>query len=126
MSMKLGMLPTPPFNAVHEAIRLLDSPSEPWSIQLELRVSGWLDESRLRAALGEALAHHPMTRARQLPASARSPVPLGKSRRSPIGTRCGSSRVPTMTCSLRSSTWLSRAGTLTTELPPAASPSSCR
>jgi NRPS condensation-like uncharacterized protein len=71
MSKKPGPLPTLPFNAVDEAVRLLDSPSEPWSIQLELRVSGRLDESRLRAALGTALARHPMTRARQLPAGAR-------------------------------------------------------
>ena len=71
MSMKPDPLPTLPFNAVDEAVRLLDSPSEPWSIQLELRVSGRLEESRLRAALGEALARHPMARARQLPTSAR-------------------------------------------------------
>lgn len=67
----LDPLPILPFNAVDEAVRLLDSPSEPWSIQLELRVSGRLDERRLRAALGTALARHPMTRARQLPAGAR-------------------------------------------------------
>jgi hypothetical protein len=60
------MRPTFVFNAVDEAVRLLDSPSEPWSIQLELRVCGRLDECRLRAALGEALA-----RARQLPVSLR-------------------------------------------------------
>ncbi|MGH2393014.1 MAG: condensation domain-containing protein [Candidatus Limnocylindria bacterium] len=70
MSKKQDPFPTLPFNAVDEAVRLLDTPSEPWSIQLELRVSGRLDESRLRAALGKALARHPMTRARQLPASA--------------------------------------------------------
>ncbi|MDQ3765115.1 MAG: condensation domain-containing protein [Actinomycetota bacterium] len=71
MSKAPGFLPTLPFNAVDEAVRLLDSPTEPWSIQLELRVSGRLDESRLRAALGQALARHPMIRARQLPANAR-------------------------------------------------------
>jgi NRPS condensation-like uncharacterized protein len=69
MSTKPDPVLTLPFNVVDEAVRLLDSASEPWSIQLELRVSGRLDESRLRAALRQAMARHPMTRARQLPAS---------------------------------------------------------
>jgi NRPS condensation-like uncharacterized protein len=68
MSVASGPLPTLPFSPVDEAVRLLDSPSEPWSIQLELRVCGRLDESRLRDALGQALLRHPMTRARQRPA----------------------------------------------------------
>jgi NRPS condensation-like uncharacterized protein len=72
MSTKPDPVATLPFNVVDEAVRLLDSASEPWSIQLELRVSGRLDESRLRAALGQAMARHPMTRARQLPASWRA------------------------------------------------------
>lgn len=64
------VLPTFAFNGVDEAVWLLDSPSEPWNIQVELRVSGRLTECRLRTALGEALArHHPMARARQLPAA---------------------------------------------------------
>lgn len=57
-----------PFSVVDEAIHLLDTPAEPWSIELELRVRGSLDEGRLRAAVAVALASHPMTRARQAPA----------------------------------------------------------
>ena len=72
MSTKPDPVATLPFNVVDEAVRLLDSASEPWSVQLELRVSGRLDESRLRAALRQAMARHPMTRARQLPASGRA------------------------------------------------------
>jgi len=56
-----------PFSLVDEAVHLLDTEAAPWSVQLEARVSGRLDESRLRAALGTALAAHPMARARKLP-----------------------------------------------------------
>jgi hypothetical protein len=71
MSTAPGRLPTLTFNMVDEAVGLLDSPSEPWSSQPQLRVDGRLDECRLRAMLGEALARYPMTRSRQLPASPR-------------------------------------------------------
>ncbi len=54
-----------PFSEVDEAVYLLDNEVEPWSIQLEVRVSGTLDEDRLRSAVGEALARHPMARARK-------------------------------------------------------------
>jgi NRPS condensation-like uncharacterized protein len=54
-----------PFSAVDEAVHLLDNEVEPWSIQLEVRVSGTLDEPRLRSAVAEALARHPMARARK-------------------------------------------------------------
>lgn len=54
-----------PFSVVDEAVYLLDNEVEPWSVQLEVRVAGHLDESRLRAGLGEALARHPMARARK-------------------------------------------------------------
>lgn len=57
-----------PFTSLDEAIHLLDTPAEPWSIQLEVRVDGALDEARLRAAVPVALASHPMARARLLPA----------------------------------------------------------
>ncbi|MEJ7844600.1 MAG: hypothetical protein WKF93_03070, partial [Acidimicrobiales bacterium] len=56
-----------PFTVIDEAIHLLDSPAEPWGIQLELGVEGRLDEHRLRAAVHDALARHPMARARQPP-----------------------------------------------------------
>lgn len=56
-----------PFTVIDQAFHLLDSPAEPWSIQVELQVSGHLDEQRLRSALVDALSAHPMARARQLP-----------------------------------------------------------
>jgi NRPS condensation-like uncharacterized protein len=60
-----------PFSVVDEAVHLLDNEVEPWSIQLEVRVEGSLDEARLRAALAEALARHPMARARMAPSRRR-------------------------------------------------------
>lgn len=54
-----------PFGLIDEAIHLLDTEAAPWSIQLEVRVTGRLDESRLRDALVQALATHPMARARK-------------------------------------------------------------
>jgi len=56
-----------PFSLVDEAVHLLDTEAAPWSIQLEVRVSGHLDEARLRAALDHALRSHPMARARKAP-----------------------------------------------------------
>lgn len=53
------------FNLVDEVVHLLDTPEEPWTVQLELRVAGHLDEARLRAALDEALRRHPLSRARK-------------------------------------------------------------
>ena len=55
-----------PFSMVDEAVHLLDTEAAPWSIQLEARVAGRLDEQRLRAALPQALGAHPMARARKL------------------------------------------------------------
>lgn len=60
-----------PFGLVDEAVHLLDTEAAPWSIQLEVRVAGGLDESRLRAALAQALRSHPMARVRKM-ASRRS------------------------------------------------------
>jgi NRPS condensation-like uncharacterized protein len=57
-----------PFTSIDEAVHLLDTPAEPWSIQLEARVAGVLDPQRVRAAVPVALAHHPMARAKLLPA----------------------------------------------------------
>ena len=62
---------TLPFTVVDEAIVHLDTPTEPWSIEVELHVAGRLDESRLRWALGQAMGRHPMARARRLPARPR-------------------------------------------------------
>lgn len=60
-----------PFGLVDEAVHLLDTEAAPWSVQLEVRVSGVLDESRLRAALAQAMRSHPMARVRKM-ASVRS------------------------------------------------------
>ena len=57
-----------PFTSIDEAVHLLDTPAEPWSIQLEVRVSGALEGERLRAAIPVALTRHPMARAKLLPA----------------------------------------------------------
>ncbi|MGI8632685.1 MAG: hypothetical protein ACR2NA_09100 [Solirubrobacterales bacterium] len=54
-----------PFNLVDEVVHLLDTPAEPWSIQLEVHVTGRVDEARLRQALGEALRRHPLAHARE-------------------------------------------------------------
>lgn len=55
-----------PFNVIDQAINLLDTQAAPWSVQLEARVTGSLDEGRLRTALDEALRRHPMARARKV------------------------------------------------------------
>ena len=67
--------PSPvPFTVIDEAIHLLDVATAPWSIQLEVRVHGHLDEGRLRGAIVEALRRHPMARARKLPSRLRAHV----------------------------------------------------
>lgn len=60
-----------PFNVVDEVVRLLDTEAEPWSIQVELELAGALDEDRLRESLAQALARHPMARARKAPTGRR-------------------------------------------------------
>lgn len=62
------------FSVIDEAVHLLDVPTAPWSIQLEVRVAGHLDEARLRAAFGEALGRHAMARVRKLPSRLRAPL----------------------------------------------------
>jgi NRPS condensation-like uncharacterized protein len=52
------------FCALDEASYHLDSVSEPWSVHLEVRLDGSVDEDRLRQAVGVALVRHPQTRAR--------------------------------------------------------------
>lgn len=49
-----------PFTVIDQAVHLLDTPAEPWGIQLELGVGGHLDEDRLRSAVAMACAGHPM------------------------------------------------------------------
>jgi len=48
-----------PWRAVPDVGDLLDPQASAWSVQLEVRVSGSLDEARLRTALAEALSSHP-------------------------------------------------------------------
>jgi NRPS condensation-like uncharacterized protein len=52
------------FCALDEASYLLDSAAEPWSVHLEVRLSGTVDEDRLRHAVRIALANYPRARAR--------------------------------------------------------------
>ena len=59
-----------PFNVIDEAVHVLDTAAEPWSVHLEVRVSGALDEERLRSAVLQALDRHPLARARKVPARA--------------------------------------------------------
>jgi len=58
-----------PFTVIDQAVHLLDTPTEPWSIQLEIRLERHLDENRLRVAVSSAAGSHPMARARQAPGS---------------------------------------------------------
>ncbi|MCX7892813.1 MAG: condensation domain-containing protein [Burkholderiales bacterium] len=53
-----------PLNLFDEGFVDIDTPREPWSIQLEVRASGALDPARLADALRAAAATHPMARAR--------------------------------------------------------------
>lgn len=57
-----------PFNVIDEAVHVLDTPVEPWSVHLEVRVAGTLDEQRLRVALQQAFGRHPLARVRKTPA----------------------------------------------------------
>ncbi|MDQ6798118.1 MAG: hypothetical protein M3011_08905, partial [Actinomycetota bacterium] len=56
-----------PFNVADEAVHLVDSAAEPWSVHLEARVPGRLDDDRLRGAVAAAVAVHPLARARRAP-----------------------------------------------------------
>lgn len=56
-----------PFTVIDQAVHVLDTAAEPWGIELELTVAR-LDDDRLREAVWSALARHPLTMARQLPA----------------------------------------------------------
>src|SRR5262249_32060633 len=58
-----------PFNVFDDLVHHLDAPTDPWSIQVEVRVAGTFDEARLRSALGTALARHSLVRARQRPST---------------------------------------------------------
>jgi NRPS condensation-like uncharacterized protein len=53
------------FNIIDEAIHHLDTEDEPWSVHVEARVQGSLDEARLRRAVTRAMRLHPMARAFQ-------------------------------------------------------------
>ena len=53
-----------PFCALDEASYHLDSISEPWSVHLEVRLNGRVDEDRLRHAVRVTLSRHPRALAR--------------------------------------------------------------
>jgi NRPS condensation-like uncharacterized protein len=54
-----------PFRVTEEILHQLDRPCEPSTIQIEVRVSGSLDEHGLRKAVDAAINAHPMARARK-------------------------------------------------------------
>lgn len=56
------------FTPIDEAVHLLDTPSEPWTVQLELAFAVHLELERLGKAVSVALARHPLARARKVPA----------------------------------------------------------
>jgi len=58
---------TVPFAPMDELCFHLDSERYPWTIELEIRAPGELDEHRLRAAVAAAADRHPMARARIRP-----------------------------------------------------------
>jgi NRPS condensation-like uncharacterized protein len=58
---------TVPFSAMDELCFHLDSEAYPWTIEIEVRAPGTLDERMLRAAVIAAAARHPMARARLRP-----------------------------------------------------------
>ncbi len=53
-----------PLVTIDRLVDLLDIPAEPWSVQLEVRVAGSLDECRLRQAISVALGTHERWQAR--------------------------------------------------------------
>jgi NRPS condensation-like uncharacterized protein len=53
-----------PLNLLDELFLTLDRRQEPWVVHVEARVTGRLDPDRLAAALGSAVQHHPIARAR--------------------------------------------------------------
>lgn len=58
---------TTPFNHLDDAFLNIERQEDPWSVHLEVQVSGHIDESRLREALRATLQKHPMARARLQP-----------------------------------------------------------
>src|SRR5215471_4323248 len=56
-----------PFNAMDEMFMHLDGPTRPLTVHLEVRVAGALDDDRVRTAVSDAVARHPLARARLLP-----------------------------------------------------------
>lgn len=58
---------TTPFNHLDDAFLNIERAEDPWSVHLEVQVSGRIDEARLRRALAATLALHPMARARLQP-----------------------------------------------------------
>lgn len=60
-----------PLNVIDEVLALSETPAEPWSVHVEARVAGRLDEARLRAAVRSALQRHPIARARLVERGAR-------------------------------------------------------
>lgn len=58
---------TTPLNHLDDAFLNIERQEDPWSVHLEVQVSGRIDEARLRHALAATVALHPMARARLQP-----------------------------------------------------------
>ncbi|MBX3252327.1 MAG: hypothetical protein KF901_34455 [Myxococcales bacterium] len=53
------------FNIIDDAIHHLDTEDEPWTVFMEVRVAGAIDEAKLRGAVRAAMGRHAMARAYQ-------------------------------------------------------------
>lgn len=60
-------VPTVPLTGLDEVMLHLDDERRPWTVQVEVRAPGSLDEDRLRSAVGRALRTHPLAGARLAP-----------------------------------------------------------
>jgi len=58
---------TIPFSAMDEMFLHLDEPTRPLVVHVEVRLAGAVDEARLRDAIRDAAARHPLARARLQP-----------------------------------------------------------
>lgn len=61
---------TTEFNLLDATFLNLDRQDEPWSVHLELRVAGRINQKKLEQALAAAIARHPMAHARMQPHAA--------------------------------------------------------
>lgn len=56
-----------PFSRLDELFFHIDQPADPFSLQVEVRVTGHFSSEKLRTAIAAAMARHPLAQARQQP-----------------------------------------------------------